>query len=374
MGLYLNLGVKVARLRLKHSLNQILTSLVSDLIKNLGFVAVTALATWYVAIGRVSFGQYAAVIVALEMFSTYVGQMIQDWGWLHQNGIRLADLFAVLKLPDPEFANRSGSSLFGGKATAPLIHLEKVSFQYPNLTEPTLKDLTFSIWPGQTVALVGENGAGKSTLTRLLLGLYEPTTGTIRTASGASVEKISRSAVFQDFMCYQLTVSDNIGFGDLPALGDETRIHRAAERAGVDRLVEPWPMRYKTMLGRLFEGGRELSGGEWQRIALARGAVADSDLLILDEPTSALDPLHELDILSRFHEVSRHRATVIVSHRLGVARLADIILVLHQGRLVERGTHEELLKADGLYARFWHAQAQWYQTHEMTGSKKATSS
>jgi ATP-binding cassette subfamily B protein len=242
------------------------------------------------------------------------------------------------------------------------IVFEDVSFTYPGRDAPALDGVTLRIGAGECVALVGHNGAGKTTLIKLLLRLYDPTEGRI-SLDGTDLrlfdptELRSRtSVIFQDFVRYELTAGENIGLGDLEALGDENRLLEAAARAGAASLVAALPEGLDTALGRQF-GGRELSEGEWQKLALARSLLRDADLLVLDEPTAALDVETEYDLYCRFREITAGRTTVLISHRLSTVRMADRIVFLSGGRVQEEGTHDELLTAEGSYARLFRLQA-----------------
>lgn len=246
------------------------------------------------------------------------------------------------------------------------ICFERVSYTYPGSTHPVLSDVSFKLRAGEKVALVGENGAGKTTLVKLLLGLYEPDTGAIR-FDGVDARDIDpedlreqMSAVFQTFTHFQLTFGENIGLGRVDALHDERRLATAIGRAGCDDLVGRLPGRYDALLGPDV-GGVDLSGGQWQRVALARAFFRDAQVLVLDEPTSALDPLAEVRLFEQFVELAEGKTSLLVSHRLGMARLADRILVMSGGHLVEQGTHAELLARGGEYARLFEAQARWYR-------------
>ncbi|MBE3584149.1 MAG: ABC transporter ATP-binding protein [Limnochordaceae bacterium] len=245
------------------------------------------------------------------------------------------------------------------------IRFEDVWFTYPDAHRPVLAGVSFSIRAGETVALVGENGAGKTTLVKLLLGLYHPNRGRIL-FDGCPAEEIdlpsrfkAMSAVFQGFLRYCLTLRENIAASQIDLAQEDQRILSAAARAGLDGVIERLPQGLNTLLGPDV-GGVELSGGEWQRVALARAFLRDSQVLILDEPTAALDPMAEVAIFERFAELARGQTTLLISHRLGMARLADRILVLENGRLVEDGSHEGLVQRGGPYARMFEAQARWY--------------
>jgi ABC-type multidrug transport system fused ATPase/permease subunit len=214
---------------------------------------------------------------------------------------------------------------------------------------------------------VGENGAGKTTLARLLLGLYEPTAGRI-TIGDTDLAEIAPpawrarvGAVFQDYVRYALTARENIGFGCLEKLDDDAAIRAAARLSSAAAVIESLPDGYETRLGKEFEGGRDLSQGQWQKLAIARAYFRDAELLVLDEPASALDALAEREVYRQFLAVSEGRTVLLISHRLGSARLADRILFLENGRIVQQGTHDALLAAGGPYAALYAMQAEWYR-------------
>ncbi len=252
------------------------------------------------------------------------------------------------------------------------IDFQHVYFHYPDSEVDVLKDISFSIHPGEKIALVGENGAGKTTLIKLLTRLYEPTAGKIVAESidlrGYNIDSLhdNISIVFQDFVHYFLTVKENIGFGDINYLEDTTKIRMAAEKSGAHSIICELPFGYDTTLGRFLSGnedneGCELSIGQWQKIALARAFMRNAPILVLDEPTSSMDPQAEYDIFGKLKELASDRIVILISHRFSTVRIADRIIVMDNGRISEIGTHSELLLAGGHYARLFNLQAEGYR-------------
>ncbi len=246
------------------------------------------------------------------------------------------------------------------------VGFESVGFTYPGSSRPALSDIDLEIRKGERIALVGENGAGKTTLTKLLLGLYTPTAGRI-SVDDIDLNEIDPNswrdqvgAVFQDYMKYAFTARENIALGQ-PNQIEEVAVRKAAQATGIDRAIEALPTGYDTLLSREFPGGRDLSQGQWQSLAIARLYLRDAELLVMDEPASALDALAEMEVYRQFLELSEGKTVVLVSHRLGSARLADRVVLMHEGRLVEQGTHDELVEAGGRYAQLFEMQAEWYR-------------
>jgi ATP-binding cassette subfamily B protein len=282
-----------------------------------------------------------------------------------EQALYLDDLFSFLELR-PAITNAASARA----VPAPVregFRFENVGFRYPGSERWAVRGLTFTLAPGERLALVGENGAGKTTLAKLLVRLYDPSEGRIL-LDGVDlreydIESLRRNigVIFQDFVRYDFLLRENIAVGNIAEIENEPVIHEAAERSLADTVAERLGGRYDQMLGRRFEQGVDLSGGEWQKVALARAYMRDAQLLILDEPTAALDARAEYEVFLRFSELTKGKMAVLISHRFSTVRMADRILVLRAGEIVEQGTHEALAAAGGLYAELFQLQAAGYR-------------
>lgn len=326
---------------------------------------------WLALDGRASLGDVALVVQVARMAIGNVQSAARQAAWLAELSfvgeryLWLLDYRPNVVVKPPAEAVPAPVQVGDG------IALENVSFTYPGTEEEVLSDVSLFIPAHTTVALVGENGAGKTSLVKLLCRFYDPTEGRI-TVDGVDLRdmdldgwRAGTGAAFQDFVHFQLVASEAVGVGDLPAIDDLERVGASAAQAGADRVIDRLPTGLATQLGRWFEGGVDLSEGEWQRVALARGLMRPSPaLLVLDEPTASLDPRAEHEVFATFAAMAKGgRAspiTILVSHRFSTVRMADMIVVLHDGRISELGSHDDLLAAGGRYAQLFRMQASRY--------------
>lgn len=247
------------------------------------------------------------------------------------------------------------------------IEFKDVWFRYPGTEKDILKGLTFKINNGEKASIVGENGEGKSTMIKLLLGLFTPDRGEILVGGKRlddyplSVRTKIFGAVFQDFHKYSITVKENIGIGNIDEINDDDKVKVAAKKGKADEFAEKYEHQYDTLLGRDFDGGVDISGGQWQRIAISRAFMGNKPILLLDEPTSQLDPMAEANLYKEFSDMVENKTAVFITHRLGSTMITDRIFVINDGRIAETGSHAELMSEDGIYSRMFNAQKQWYK-------------
>jgi ATP-binding cassette subfamily B protein len=341
-----------------------------SLLGTLAFYGTYALMAVAAASGRISLGNMTLYVVSLRQGQAAFQSVLSSIGNLYEHNLYMSNLFDYFGLAqshrESTLEATSHAPALSGEARG--IVFDNVSFRYPGKSVPALESLTLAIRPGESLALVGENGAGKTTFVKLLTRLYEPSEGRIF-LDGKPLSEIPRDTlrrrfgvVFQDFNQYQLHLRENVGFGSIEHLPDEPRIGRAIERGGASELLTLLPGGLDAPLGHWFEKGSELSGGQWQKVALARAFMREeADILILDEPTAALDAHAEHAVFERFRELSQGRTTIVISHRFPAVRMAQRILVLEAGRIIEQGSHEELVRAGGKYFRMFSLQAEGYQ-------------
>lgn len=327
------------------------------------WAAVTAAIFAKLLIGhQISLGLFSSFILSIASIMNSTEEFSDALAMFHKRGIELDQFQRFMELPDAKTGSRSL------EAEHYRIVFENVSFTYPSTDRQILKNVSFSFESGESVALVGENGAGKSTLVKLLLGLYQPDGGTIRVnqcklqeLDGESKKRLF-GVIFQDYTKYFLTLRENVAFGNLKHLRNDEKIDRALRDGMAQDIAELGEKRLDINLGKLETDGVDLSGGQWQRVALSRALISDAAFIILDEPTAAMDPVAESRMYEAFLEVMQERGSIMISHRLASAKMADRIIVLRDGQVCETGTHEELMEQQGLYCEMYRQQSAWYQT------------
>jgi ATP-binding cassette, subfamily B, bacterial len=331
----------------------------------LGYYAAYAVIIYLTVLGRYTIGALTFLAGSFRQSRDLIQRILLSFSSIYEQSLYLGDLFTFFDV-QPRVVSKPGAR----RVPVPItrgFEFQDVGFRYPGSDRWAVRHLTFTLVPGERIALVGENGAGKTTLAKLLARLYDPDEGRIlldgidlREYDLASLRR-NIGVIFQDFVRYDFILKENIGVSEIDHLDDVDRIREAARRSKADELAGRLASGYDQMLGRRFDGGVELSGGEWQKVALGRAYLREAQLLILDEPTAALDARAEYEVFLRFSELTRGRMAVLISHRFSTVRMANRILVLRGGELVDQGTHDELVERGGLYAELFSLQAAGYR-------------
>ena len=331
----------------------------------MGYYVAYAYIAWRTVKGDFSIGDLTFLAGSFRRLRQLLEGLLIGFSQVAGQALYLDDLFSFFEIV-PEIASRPGAL----PVPRPIAHgftFENVGFRYPDAERWALRGLNFELHAGEVLALVGENGAGKTTLVKLLARLYDPDEGRIlldgRDLRDYDLEDLRANigVIFQDFVRYHLSAGENIGVGQIDAMDDAARIRESARRALADEVIDALPQGYDQLIGRRFKTGVDLSGGQWQKIAIARAYMRDAQVMILDEPTAALDARSEFGVFQRFKELSSDRTAVLISHRFSSVRMADRILVLAEGRLEASGTHEQLLAQGGRYAELFELQAAGYR-------------
>lgn len=334
------------------------------LVSTATFYATYVWIVWEAIAGKISLGDLTMYLVVFRQGQSTFSSILTSVGGMYEDSLYLSNLYEFL---EQEISVPLG---YAQRGTHPGdgIRFENVSFSYPGNDEPALDRISFHLRPGEKLAIVGKNGSGKTTLIKLLTRLYSPDSGRIILDGldlalwDVNVLQRRIGVIFQNFVRYQFTVGENVGVGDVDHLEDQPRWEEATEIATARPFIETMPDKFQTRLGKWFKGGRELSGGQWQKIALSRAFMrTKADILVLDEPTSAMDAEAEVEIFNHFRAVTQNQMAILISHRFSTVRMADQIMVMENGRVMESGTHEELVKAGEGYARLFELQAAGYQ-------------
>lgn len=319
---------------------------------------------WSAAMGWITLGEMTMYLLIFKQGQSSIAASLTAIGKMYEDNLYLSNLYEFL---EEEIDTQDGTATSGPKP-GDGVRFEEVSFTYPDQEIPALDRISLHLRPGRKLALVGENGSGKTTLIKLLTRLYLPTQGRVlldgRDLNEWELDALRQriGVIFQDFVRYQLQVGENIGVGDVANFDARDQQQAAGEKGMAHPFIEEMEKGYDTQLGRWFKDGRELSGGQWQKIALSRAFMRkQADILVLDEPTSAMDAQAESQIFDHFHEVTQQQMTILISHRFSTVRMADEIVVLAQGKIVERGSHEDLMRQNGQYAHLFTIQAKGYQ-------------
>ncbi len=365
VGRYTELSNELHRQTVNLQKRKLMMGAALTLLGTLGYYGTYAWVIYETVMGRLTLGTLTFLAGAIGGASTNIQAIFTTFSSIADQALFLTDLLEFFQMK-PRIVSKPGA-LPAPRPIRQGFEFKNVSFSYPGNPRPVLSDINFKLAPGERIALVGENGEGKTTIVKLLTRLYDVTSGQILLDGidirEYDIEDLWREVgvIFQDFMRYEMTASENIAIGRIEERGNSFRIRAAALKSLADDVIHQLPKRYDQVLGSRFEGGIELSGGQWQKVALARAYLRDAQLLILDEPTAALDARSEHEVFERFAELTANKMSLLISHRFSTVRMADRILVLEGGKIAEQGPHNQLVKDGGRYAEMFELQAANYR-------------
>ena len=372
MSKYFKLREVLIKAYLRLNIHFLKVQVLFDMLGYLGLCLIWLYAVYRAGQGELTIGDLFMVFGAAQSSKDAIEGWFAQCGEIFSESLYLTRFFELIDL-DPQTVpgalkiESSGSQIVVPERLKQGIEFRNVSFHYPGTDEQVLRDISFSIPANSKLAIVGENGAGKTTLVKLLARFYDPVNGSIyldgKDYRQYDLQELRKgiTVIFQDFARYDFSVADNIGVGNVDFLTDSQKIEQSARNGGAHEMAMNLPSQYDTVLGRTFEEGVDLSGGEWQNVAISRAFMSDAQLFILDEPTAALDAFKEAEVFDRFSHLTQGRTVVLVSHRFSTVRMADLICVIEDGCVIEYGSHEELVRLNGKYRRMYDAQAERYR-------------
>ncbi|RWQ77822.1 ABC transporter ATP-binding protein [Bacillus cereus] len=358
-----NLFKVIQKYKLNLALWECKTKSIAALLLQVSSLVVSLILVYQIFDNKLSIGDYVALLGAVASVQSIFGSIGSHLGSIFETAIYNSALMQIL---DYDVKNKKEVDPIEIQSVEE-ISLKNISFYYPKTNVKVLDNINLKINKGENISIVGHNGSGKTTLVKCILGLYDVSDGEIRVNEKniKDIDKITYfervAAIFQDFYKYKFSVRENLGFGNLKKLNDDQELYNALQKVGLYEKVKNYQFNLDTYLTREIPAGRELSGGEWQKLAIARGFLKDSDLIILDEPTAALDPLSEMKIFELFNKLSENKTTITISHRLGPTKYSDRIIVMDNGNIVEEGNYDELMNKRGVYYEMYLSQAKWYE-------------